>query len=140
MFETANSPVYMTEKLNDTLGPVDPVRRWLLTPGQRDALVNIHDRITRVLGIENDRYTLQYLYSEMWCFGERSGYVPPIIAQGFRERSATMETDELKAVMYQLCCRFIQCASNLPVCIDMCCCDCPAAPKDLPCVKRALVR
>ena len=120
----------------DTLGILDPVRQWMVTPAQRAALADIHHRMTRLMEFETTVRPLRAAYKELWKYCVRHEYADEEVAQMFLKKGPKLKAPMLKAVMHQLCCRFLLQAATMPMCTAICCCDCHAAPPNTPCIKQ----
>lgn len=121
---------------SDTLGYVDPLRRWLLTPERRDKLANVYQRMSRMVEFEEREEHLRIAYNEMWLYCGREGYACNETVQAFLGKAVQLDKALLRAVLHQMLCRLLLQAACMPPCIKPCCCNCAAAPEDIACAKR----
>jgi hypothetical protein len=103
---------------------------------QRAELVNIHHRMTRLMEFETHVRPLRAAYKEMWKYTIQEGYADAQVGRLFLEKGPKLKAPMLKAVIQQLCCRFLLQAATMPMCTAICCCDCHAALPNTPCIKQ----
>ena len=92
--------------------------------------------MTRLIEFETTVRPLRAAYKELWKHCGREGYADAGVVQMFLQKGPKLKVPLLKAVIYQLCCRYLLQAATMPMCISICCCDCHAAPDNIACIKQ----